>query len=53
MLFKYMAMSVKCVFILLSPARLWDELLQCLTCDLEKVILKVKQKELHILEKWK
>lgn len=34
-------------------ARLWDELLQCLTCDLEKVILKVKHKELHLLEKGK
>lgn len=53
MLFKYVAMSVKCVFILLGPARLWDELLQCLTCDLEKVILKVKHKELHLLEKGK
>jgi len=39
MQFKYMAMNVKCVFILLCHARLKDELLRCLTCDLEKVIL--------------
>lgn len=53
MLFKYMAMSVRYVFILLGPARLWGELLQCLTCNLEKVILKVKHKELHLLENGK
>lgn len=50
MLFKYMATNVKCVFILLGHAKLRDELWQCLTCDLEKVILQVKQKELHLLE---
>lgn len=39
MQFKYTAMNVKRVFTLLGHARLRDELLQSLTCDLEKAIL--------------
>jgi len=38
MQFKYMAIEVICVFILLGHARIRDELLQSLTYDLEKVI---------------